>query len=54
MLATWVVYASQNCVACRHCILLVLFSHTEGICLPRMEEPDDDTLAGKLQKLLSC
>lgn len=40
--------------ACRHCLLFVLSDNTERICLPGMEESDDDKLAGTpLPKLCS-
>ena len=31
---------------CRYCILSVLSSNTEGICISGMEESDDDKVAG--------
>ena len=33
-------------VMCRYCILSVLSSNTEGICISGMEESDDDKVAG--------
>jgi hypothetical protein len=32
--------------ACRHRFLFVLSDNTERVCLPGMEESDDDKLAG--------
>ena len=38
--------ASEICWLCRHCLLSVFLDNTEGVCIPRMEEPNDESLAG--------